>query len=698
MQRTYFVTTAVLLALIMFPQRVLSQISYPMITFTHPLAVQRGQTSEVEIAAFQNLYGAYQVLVEGEDVVAEIVPPKQELKPEKPGALPLVRSIRVRFTPKPHALPGPREFRVATSLSISSIGQLLIVEDPVTIEQGVNNAREHPNKIAVPGVICGKIEAAEDVDWFAFEVKPGQTLSFLVYCARVQDKIHDLQKHADPIISLYDSAGRELAGNDDFYFADPYFAYHFKEGGTYYLQIRDAIYDGDPRWVYAIIISDRPFATGVFPFALPPGKTSTVEALGPASQNQQGVIRVPEQARGIQWLSLDIGGRPANPVGVYVSSYPLALELEPNDTHQQAQPVSFPICVNGRIRKSGDMDCYKVRLSKGQVLRCEVFARRFGTVLTSPLDASLDVLDSQGKMLATNDDTSAAIKDPALTFTAPTDGDYVVRVRDLFGKGGEDFVYALEIAFAEPDFTLRCDGDKAWLAPGGSMAWYVQVNRLHGFSGPVSVAVRNLPDGVTVHPLMIPPHMTQGVLILTASPQAQCAVRNVQVVGVANVRGVDGKDRIIERVATPMQEIYSPGGGRARFDVRLHTVAVVERADVEGVEVTPQVISLKPGEEVKIDVRVHRHPDYKGNIGLDVMLRHLGTIYGSPLPPGVTLVEGKSKTLLGQGSEGHIVLRASPDAPPCEQVPISVLAQVSINFVVKISYSSPPITLSISPK
>ncbi|MCS7016375.1 MAG: PPC domain-containing protein [Gemmatales bacterium] len=697
MKRAWQIALTWLLSMMLFQPGV-AQISYPMITYTHPLAVQRGQSSEVEVAAVQNLFGAYQVLVEGGDVQAEIIPPKQEPKPEKPGALPLVRSIRVRLTPKPDALTGPREFRVATSLSISSVGQLLVVEDPVIVEQGVNNARESPNKVSLPGVICGRIEAAEDVDWFAFEVKPGQTLSFLVYCARLQDKIHDLQKHADPILTLYDSSGRELASNDDFYFADPYFAYHFKEGGTYYLQIRDAIYDGDPRWVYAICITDRPYATGVYPLALPPGKSSTVELLGPARQTDSGTVSVPQSAQGIQWLPLHIHGKPAHPVGVYVSSYPTGFEQESNDTLAQATPLSIPVCVNGRIQKPGDVDCYKVRLNKGQALRCEVLARRFGTVLNSPLDASLDILDSQGRVLATNDDTSTAIKDPSLTFTPQADGEYVIRVRDLFGKGGETFVYALELAPALPDFTLRCDGDKAWLAPGGSMAWYVHVNRLHGFSGPVSVAVRNLPEGVTVHPLVIPPNMTQGVLVLTASPQAKRAVTNIQVVGVASVRDAAGKEKLLERIATPIQEIYLPGGGRGRFDVNMHTVAVVERADVERVEVTPQVITLKPGEEVKIAVRVHRHPEYKGNIGLDVMLRHLGTIYGTPLPPGVTLVEGKSKTLLGQGSEGHIVLRAAPDAPPCDQVPISVLAQVSINFVVKISYSSSPILLSISPK
>ena len=80
---------------------------------------------------------------------------------------------------------------------------------------------------------------------------------------------------------------------------------------------------------------------------------------------------------------------------------------------------------------------------------------------------------------------------------------------------------------------------------------------------------------------------------------------------------------------------------------------------------------------------------------LDVLLQHLGTVFGNPLPPGVTMVEGKSKTLLGTTSKGHIVLKAAADAAPIENVPISVLCNVSINFVVKVSYSSPPILVSV---
>jgi hypothetical protein len=240
----------------------------------------------------------------------------------------------------------------------------------------------------------------------------------------------------------------------------------------------------------------------------------------------------------------------------------------------------------------------------------------------------------------------------------------------------------------------------------------VHVTRTDGFAHPVQVEAKGLPKGVTVNPLTIPPTMTQGLLVLTAAPDAPRDAVNVQVIGTAapspsRLRFALGKflrklnasiqmdeDKLV-RTATPNEEIYLPGGGRGRFDVHMQTVAVTDPSDILKVDVTPQTITVKPGEEVQLDVSLQRRADYQKEVSLDVLLQHLGGVHGNPLPPGVSAVEGKSKTLLGTGNTGHIVLKAAANAQPIENVPISVLAHVSINFVVKISYSSPPIWLNI---
>src|SRR5262249_43749461 len=158
-----------------------------------------------------------------------------------------------------------------------------------------------------------------------------------------------------------------------------------------------------------------------------------------------------------------------------------------------------------------------------------------------------------------------------LTFTPPADGEYLLRLRDLNGRGGPPFVYYLEADYARPDFTLRCDPSLAMIGRGSRTAWYVHVARSNGFAGPVKVEVHGLPAGVTVNPLTIPANMTQGVLVLTAAPQAERgAAASVQVVGTATLP--DGTAATRQAVAN--EEIYLPGGGRGRFDVRLQSVAV----------------------------------------------------------------------------------------------------------------------------
>jgi hypothetical protein len=669
-----------------------------MLTHTYPVALQRGTTAEVQVDCQMSLFGAYQVLIEGTGVTAEVVPapaPKAD-----PPARPQVRNIKIKITAATDAPLGVREFRVATSLGVSSIGQLIVCDYPVITESANNNTPDKATSLKIPCVACGKIEALEDVDYYQFTAEAGQILTFEVNCARIQDKIHDLQKHADPLLVLYDAAGKELASSDDFYFADPLLTYRVEKSGEYRVLVRDSKYDGDARWVYALTVTNQAYASHVYPLAVSAGETAELEPVGSAQAIQAKVNHtVPKAAPlGVGLVELEVAGKHTNPVAVLVTSLATVQEQEPNDLPEKATRVPIPSCINGRIGQKRDLDHYVFRGEKGKTLRFEVKARRFATELMSGLDASIDILDKKGAVLATGDDISPSIKDAAVNFTPPGDDDYILRVRDLFSKGGPHYVYAVEAAPVVQDFTLRCDGDKAMIGPGSGTAWYVHVTRLNGFAGPVAVEVTGLPKGVTANALTIPPTMTQGLLVLMAAADAPRGVTNVQVVGRAITVGLDGKDMPLTRIATANQEIYSPGGGRARFDVNMYTVGVTDKSDIELVEVTPKLVTLKPGQEVKLDIKLKRRPDYDGPVTLDVKLRHLGTVYGDPLPPGVTMEDGKSKTLLGKASQGHIILKAAPNAAPINDVPISVVANVSINFVVKVAYSSEPILVRVESK
>lgn len=667
-----------------------AQTSYPMITHITPAAVQKGKTATITVEGQQNFYGAYKVLVEGAGVTAEVV---DKPKPAPAGAaMPTARNVKVKVTVAADAASGVRDFRIITPLGPSSIGQLVISDHPVVEEKGDNNTREKAPSVPVPCVVSGRIEAAEDVDFYKFHAEAGQTFAFEVLCARIQDKIHDLQKHADPMLTLYDAAGRELAANDDFYFGDPFIGYTFTKAGDYFIQVRDSKYDGDPRWMYALLITDRPYATHIFPPAANPGQTVVVEPVGPAALVQPKVTLIAPSTPGIVSVPLDIKGMKTNPVPLIVSPLPQVIEQEPNDTPAQAQRVTLPCGISGRIATPSDLDHFVFKAAKGKPIRMEIKARRFGTPLVSSLDSVLEVLDNSGKVLMTNDDTAG--KDAAAVFTPPADGDYKVRVRHLNNAGAPTAIYYLEIEEDQPDFTLLCDPDKAMIGPGSRTAWFVHVKRNARFTGPVKVEVKGMPPGVTVNDLTIPATMTQGLLVVSAAEDAPRGVTNVEIVGTATAK-IDGKDITLTRVSVPNQEIYFPGGGRGRYNVNLQTVAVGEPTDILKVNVTPATVTLKPGQEVKLEVTLVRRPGFDKSVSLDIPLRHLGSMFGNPLPPGVTIVDAKCKTLLGAGSKGHIVLTAAANAAPIENIPICVMAHVSINFVVKTAYASPAVPVSV---
>src|SRR5581483_9302272 len=354
---------------------------------------------------------------------------------------------------------GVREFRVASSLGISSVGQLVIVDDPVIVEGPANNTFAQAQAITLPSVVAGRLEVLEDVDYFKFEGKAGQTVTFELFCARLQDKIHDLQKHAKPMLTLYDANGRELAANDSFYFADPMVSFTLPQAGAYFIQVRESTYDGDARWVYALAGTDRPYASHLYPMAGNPGKTIDVEPIGSARLVKPRLALKAPEPFGVHQVQLDVNGVKTNPATFIVNNLPPVLEQEPNDTPDKATRISIPAGINGRIDQKRDLDHFVFKAQKGKALRLEVKARRFGTTLNSSVHAVLDIMNAKGAIVAASDETHG--KEAALVFTPPADGDFILRVRDLNSKGGPSFIYYIECELARPDFTLRCDPDKA---------------------------------------------------------------------------------------------------------------------------------------------------------------------------------------------------------------------------------------------
>jgi hypothetical protein len=678
------------------------QISYPMLMSLKPVAAQVGQTSEHEVAARYNLAGAYAVLVSGEGVTAEVIEPEKPKddksdKDDNKSKRASYDKLKLRFTVAADAQPGVRDFRIATPQGVSTLGQLVIARDPVISEKAKNDTLKAAEPITLPATVCGAIESAEDIDFYKFNVEPGAMLSFHVRSARLEDKIHDLQAHSDPIIAIRNASGTIVAQADNYFFGDPLLSHRFDAGGEYFLEIRDVRYQGNQYWQYSIEISDRPFVTNVFPLALEPAHATPVHLVGYQVPADPVELSLPAESEGPMWVSVPMGDEPANPAPVVASRLPVVLEsAEENNTPEAAQSVAVPATINGRIESEADVDCFAFEAKKGERFSVEVIARR----QQSSLDSNLRLLDMKGKSLVENDDLNTGrhiFGDSLIEFwAAPADGKYVVEIRDLHLRGGDSFVYAVNITRSEPYFTLEADTDKTVLAPGTSGAIFVRAYRKNGFAGEVQLAIDGLPEGVTAQYGRILADGKDGCIVLTAAADAKLAAANVTIHG----RGVhEAKDQPpleLTAVARPLQETYMPGGGRGHYPVEMHTVSVAEALDIKSVQVSPAEITLKPGESQKVEITIERADGFDKNVTLDCLYRHLAGVYGDTLPKGVTIDAKNSKTLLtGKLSKGHITLVAAKDARPVEKQQIVMMANISINFVMKMTYASQPVMITV---
>jgi hypothetical protein len=697
--------TGIILAALLYstsfgPRPARAQTSYPMMMRVDPVALTRGQTAETTVSGQENWSGASLVLCEGPGLRGQVLAVEKVEGPQakargggggRRGATP---QLRARLEVAADAPLGPREVRIATPQGVSSVGLVVVVDDPVVTEADdlANDRPATAQKLTFPTVVSGRIGKVEDVDWYAFEALKGHRVAFEVWGNRLENKIHDLQTHLDPILSVHDNTGRELATADNNRFADPLLSFQPPASDTYYLQVRDTTYGGNAAWSYALHAVSGPVTTSVSPMAVNPGTTARLEVKHLGDDVVHAVqLLVPKDLKpGPHFFALSSGTGGTLPVPLVATSLPVDVEsADVPVLGDPARSVKLPVAISGCLGERGDIDGYRFEARKAALYAFEVVARRTG----SECDPVLRLMDVKGSVLTEADDTRGLGKDSRFEWTAPGDGTYVLQISDLHDRGGLAFGYVLLAEAARPDFTVTCDPDKINVGPGGRVPVFVKVARRQGFKGAVTLSWDDLPAGISASPLVVPASMDEGEIVVSATPEAKRTAALVTLQGTGQ-----GSEGSLVRRATPEQEIYLPGGGRGRCDVETLALAVTDPSDIT-VEAVPREVVLAPGESTALEVTVTRNPRYDKPVNLAVVLQHLGRVHGNPLPPGVTVKNSGGKTLLGPSeTKGRIILQASSTAPACDRVPIAVMGHVSINFMVKTAYASAPVLVTVRPK
>ena len=111
-------------------------------------------------------------------------------------------------------------------------------------------------------------------------------------------------------------------------------------------------------------------------------------------------------------------------------------------TKTAPQEVKAPCVVVGSVAAESS-DWYKITVKAGERVSFEVLGRRLG----SAFDPQLSLYHTNGHELpgGHSNDAPGLQTDPRLTYTFKDAGDYLIEIRDVSYRGGEDFHYRLRI-------------------------------------------------------------------------------------------------------------------------------------------------------------------------------------------------------------------------------------------------------------
>lgn len=521
---------------------------------------------------------------------------------------------------------GVKAVRVRTASGVSNLYLFSVGALPITGEKEPNSQFATPQDVPMGTTVHGVVEN-EDVDYFVIEAKKGQ---------RITAELEGIRLGAtffDPYLAILNAQRFELARSDDAALCrqDCLCAVIAPEDGKYIIEVRESSYGGNGSCMYRLHVGSFPRPTAVVPAGGRPGETVQVTYLGdPAGPFTESVTLPTNLERpDFELFAKDANGVAPSPNTIRVVDLQNAIEVEPNDTIQQASAATGPGALNGLIEKPGDVDYFKLTAKKGEQFDIRVYARN---TLRSALDSVLYVVNAQGGNIAGNDDSGGP--DSYLRFAVPADGDYFIMIHDHLKAGGVDYAYRIEIAPVKAELTMGLPEKQQYIPTtvtcfkGNRVAALVSASRAN-FGGELVLDIQGLPPGMTFQAPPLTADLSSVPVLFTAAPDAATGGALADVIG---------------RTTDPNQKI------EGRLFQRTMLVRGQNNRDVYGHDAYRMAVTLGVEVPFKIEIVPPKVPIVRdGTMGLKVVATRTGD-FKAPInlsllynPPGI-------------GSSGSIVI------------------------------------------
>ena len=436
------------------------------------------------------------------------------------------------------------------------------------VESGTHDTLTSAMEVAVGTTVNARVDAGAS-DYFRFKAVKGKRL--LIEC-----QAGEIDSRMEASVVLYDQDAAELGRSRSAGFID----FVAPEDGVFVVKVHDFQFRGGADYFYRLSIHDGPRIDFVLPAAGVVAKATKHTVFGrnlpdPKLDPKDGAlerleVEITPPANPTEWA----GARPAgmvapsaggaigfahrvksekgvsNPVALGVSTAPVAVEKEPNDTPGEAQKIAVPAEITGQYYRQRDQDWYEFEAKKGDSFWVEIVSERLG-LPTHPFVLVQRVTKDDGGVEKVSDikelyENTANLggrrfntysRDAAWRFDVKEDGIHRVMTRDLYNEAGAqpERIYRLAIRRAAPDFQLVAMTEEpllvkaktrpvyqwpAHVRKGGSIPLRVMAFRKDGFNDAIRLTVEGLPKGVTAHAAKIPAGQTTAWLTLTAAADA----------------------------------------------------------------------------------------------------------------------------------------------------------------------------------
>jgi hypothetical protein len=259
-------------------------------------------------------------------------------------------------------------------------------------------------------------------------------------------------------------------------------------------------------------------------------------------------------------------------------------------------------------------------------------------------------------------------KDSRLRFTAPADGEYIARLRDVRGLHGEDYAYRLAVRAPTPDFRLSVEPRNPNVPVGGRIPVTVTALRLDDFDGPIDVSIESLPAGISATRGVIEPGRASTTILLSADENAH--LDNAVPLRVSG-KAKDGARQLAHW---------------ASAEDKLKLIALMPKPDITMEAKTREVV-LEPGKTATVEVEIHRNNNFGGRVPVEVY----------NLPPTVMVANvGLNGVLIHEG-DNHVAftLQALPNALAMV-LPIVLSGNIETRAGQQNEYASEPIVVKVA--